>query len=58
MMAKSFSTFLVIATGPKLAFEEVEGLGPDGHTHSICHVNHAVEAEKSWQELSRIRATW
>jgi hypothetical protein len=24
--------FLIIATGPKLAFEEVEGLGPNGHT--------------------------
>ena len=43
--------FLVIATGPKLAFEEVEGLGPKGHTHSICHVDHAVEAEVAWQEF-------
>ena len=43
--------YLVIATGPKLAFEEVEGLGPDGHTHSICHVDHAVEAEKAWQQF-------
>lgn len=43
--------YLVIATGPKLAFEEVEGLGPKGHTHSICHVDHAVEAEKGWQEF-------
>ncbi|MCW5594586.1 MAG: FAD/NAD(P)-binding oxidoreductase [Rhodocyclaceae bacterium] len=43
--------YLVIATGPKLAFEEVEGLGPDGHTHSICHVDHAVEAEKAWGEF-------
>jgi sulfide:quinone oxidoreductase len=43
--------FLVIATGPKLAFEEVEGLGPNGHTQSICHVDHAVEAEKRWQEF-------
>ncbi len=43
--------FLVIATGPKLAFEEVEGLGPQGHTQSICHVGHAVEAEKGWQEF-------
>jgi sulfide:quinone oxidoreductase len=41
--------FLVIATGPKLAFDEVEGLGPDGHTHSICHVDHAVKAEQAWQ---------
>ena len=43
--------YLVIATGPKLAFEEVEGLGPDGHTHSICHVDHAVEAERAWNEF-------
>ena len=43
--------FLVIATGPKLAFEEVEGLGPNGHTQSICHVDHAVQAELAWQEF-------
>ncbi|MBL8488929.1 MAG: NAD(P)/FAD-dependent oxidoreductase [Rhodocyclaceae bacterium] len=41
--------FLVIATGPKLAFDEVEGLGPKGHTQSICHVDHAVTAEQGWQ---------
>ena len=41
--------YLVVATGPKLAFEEIEGLGPQGHTQSICHVDHAVEAEKNWQ---------
>lgn len=40
--------YLVIATGPRLAFEEVEGLGPEGHTHSVCHVDHAVEAAKGW----------
>ena len=43
--------FLVIATGPRLAFEEVEGMGPQGHTYSVCHVDHAVEAEKAWQEF-------
>jgi len=43
--------YLVIATGPKLAFDEIEGLGPKGHTQSICHVDHAVEAEKGWQEF-------
>ena len=43
--------FLVIATGPKLAFEEVEGLGPKAHTNSICHVDHAVEAERKWQDF-------
>ncbi len=41
--------FLVLATGPRLAFEEVEGLGPEGHTQSICHVNHAVGASAAWE---------
>jgi sulfide:quinone oxidoreductase len=43
--------FLIIATGPKLAFDEIEGLGPKGHTQSICHVDHAVNAEIAWQEF-------
>ncbi|MDH4100251.1 MAG: NAD(P)/FAD-dependent oxidoreductase [Nitrospirota bacterium] len=37
--------YLVIATGPKLAFDEVPGAGPlGGHTHSICTVDHAEKA--------------
>lgn len=43
--------YLVIATGPRLAFEEVEGLGPNGHTDSVCHVDHAVEAAKHWDQF-------
>jgi len=43
--------YLVIATGPKLAFEEVEGLGPQGHTQSICTVDHAEVAYKNWQDF-------
>jgi sulfide:quinone oxidoreductase len=43
--------FLIIATGPKLAFDEVEGLGPKGHTSSICHVEHAVESGKAWNDF-------
>lgn len=43
--------FLILATGPKLAFDEIEGFGPNGHTQSICHVDHAVTAEKSWQDF-------
>jgi sulfide:quinone oxidoreductase len=43
--------YLVIATGPKLAFEEVEGLGPDGHTQSVCHVDHAVKAGQAWESF-------
>ncbi|MEY4718948.1 MAG: hypothetical protein RL563_1566 [Pseudomonadota bacterium] len=40
--------FLIIATGPKLAFDEVSGLGPNGHTQSICHVDHAGESGEFW----------
>lgn len=43
--------YLVIATGPRLAFEEVEGLGPQGFTHSICTLDHAETAYESWQEF-------
>lgn len=39
---------LVVATGPKLAFDEIEGLGPQGYTQSICHVDHAVAAAGAW----------
>lgn len=40
--------YLIIATGPKLAFEEIEGLGPNGHTQSVCHVDHAGESGQFW----------
>jgi sulfide:quinone oxidoreductase len=43
--------FLIIATGPRLAFEEVEGLGPQGHTQSICHVDHAEKAGSAWNDF-------
>ena len=45
--------FLVIATGPKLAFDEVEGMGPGKNTHSVCHIDHAVEAGKAWSQFIR-----
>ncbi|MDO9222046.1 MAG: FAD/NAD(P)-binding oxidoreductase, partial [Thiobacillus sp.] len=43
--------YLVIATGPKLAFDEVPGLGPAGHTQSVCQVEHASEAAKAWDKF-------
>ena len=43
--------YLVIATGPKLAFDEVEGIGPTGHTHSICTIDHAEAAHERWREF-------
>jgi sulfide:quinone oxidoreductase len=33
--------YLVIAPGPELAFDEVDGLGPEGFTNSICHIDRA-----------------
>ena len=41
--------YLVITTGPKLAFEEVPGSGPQGHTQSICTVDHAEKAYAQYQ---------
>jgi len=43
--------YLVLATGPKLAFEEVEGLGPDGHSVSICTTAHAEIGREKWEEF-------
>jgi len=43
--------YLMIATGPKLAFEEVQGSGPDGHTHSVCTVDHAENTYKDYQKF-------
>jgi sulfide:quinone oxidoreductase len=42
--------YLVITTGPKLAFDEVPGSGPSAHTHSICTVDHA---EKTYADYKR-----
>ncbi|MBI4293517.1 MAG: NAD(P)/FAD-dependent oxidoreductase [Betaproteobacteria bacterium] len=43
--------FLVISAGPKLAFDEVEGLGPAGHTQAVCHVDQAVIASEAWKRF-------
>ncbi len=44
--------YLVIATGPDLAFDEVEGLGPvTGHTHSVCTLDHALKAKMDFDAL-------
>lgn len=44
--------YLVIATGPELAFDEIEGLGPNGATQSICHVDHAEHAAEAFEQLA------
>jgi sulfide:quinone oxidoreductase len=43
--------YLVISTGARLAFEEVEGSGPSGHTQSICTLDHAEKAYVAYQKL-------
>lgn len=42
---------LVITTGPKLAFDEVPGSGPQGHTRSICTIDHAEQTWADYQKL-------
>lgn len=38
--------YLINATGPRLRFEATEGLGPDGHSVSVCTADHATEAAR------------
>ncbi len=43
--------YLIIATGPDLAFDEIPGLGPTANTQSICQIDHAVQAHLAFEEL-------
>ena len=43
--------YLVIATGPDLAFDEIEGLGPQAHTQSVCTVDHALQTQAAFKAL-------
>jgi sulfide:quinone oxidoreductase len=43
--------YLVITTGPKLAFEEVPGLGPAAFTQSVCTQAHALQAWEAYQRF-------
>jgi len=46
--------YLVIATGPRLAFDEVPGLGPEGgFTQSICTTPHAQAAWDAYEAFLR-----
>jgi sulfide:quinone oxidoreductase len=48
--------FLINATGPKLRFDKTEGLGPDGHSLSVCTVEHAVQTAAALDEaVARMR---
>jgi sulfide:quinone oxidoreductase len=45
--------YLIIATGPDLAFDEIPGLGPAGNTQSICQVDHAERAKVAVDALTK-----
>ena len=43
--------FLIIATGPEHAYDEIDGLGPMGYTQAICHPDHAELAGQAWEKF-------
>lgn len=43
--------YLVVTTGPRLAFERVPGSGPSGHSQSICTGPHAHATWLAYQEF-------
>lgn len=46
--------YLIIATGPELAFDEIEGLGPQGgYTQSVCHIDHATDANANFETFCK-----
>lgn len=43
--------YLIIATGPKLAFANIEGAGPDYFTQSVCTLDHAMQCYVDFKKL-------
>jgi sulfide:quinone oxidoreductase len=43
--------YLVICTGPRLAFEEMPGLGPAAHSVSVCTTDHAQAAGNAYRRF-------
>ncbi len=43
--------YLVIATGPDHAYDEIPGFGPGGHTVSVCQTHHATQAADKFDEF-------
>lgn len=43
--------YLIIATGPRLNFPAVPGLGPSGYSQSVCTVDHAEQAWGAYQSF-------
>lgn len=44
---------LLVATGPRLAFDRIPGLGPEGYTESVCNLPHALRAREAWDAFLR-----
>jgi len=43
---------LLVANGPRLAFEKIDGLCPeDGYTQSVCNPEHAMLTRGAWEEF-------
>ncbi len=42
--------YLINATGPRLRFDRTPGLGPGGHSHSVCTEDHAAHAAAALSE--------
>lgn len=43
--------YLVISTGPELAFDEIPGFGPEHYTQSVCQTRHAEQAAMAVDKL-------
>src|SRR5215472_14213308 len=43
--------FLLIATGPKVDYESVQGLGPGKNSWSICNIEHATNTRRAWEKF-------
>ncbi len=43
--------YLIIATGPKLAFGNIPGAGPEGYTQSVCTLDHAIKSYEDYEKL-------
>lgn len=48
--------FLINATGPKLNFGATPGLGPEGHSWSVCTADHAEQTARAFlEEVQRMK---
>lgn len=43
--------YLVITTGPALAFDAIPGAGPEGYTQSVCTLKHAEQSYQNFKQL-------